>query len=105
MRRAAKVDTNQSQVVRELRQIPGVSVFPTHMVGGGFPDLVVGWRGVTILVELKDPDRPPSARKLTPDEQAFCDSWTGAYMIATSAEEIYGCLALQAGSPKERLWG
>lgn len=49
MRRRARVDDNQAEIVKVLRQL-GATVRPTHTVGDGFPDLVVGWRGKNYLV-------------------------------------------------------
>ena len=76
MRRAARIDANQPEVVAALRQA-GALVIPTHMVGGGFPDLVVCFRGVTLLMEIKNGRLPPSAQLLTPDQLAFHAEWTG----------------------------
>lgn len=76
MRRAARTDSNQQEIVRFLRGI-GATVQPTHAVGDGFPDLVVGWRGATVLIEVKDGSRCPSARRLTPDEERFHAEWRG----------------------------
>ena len=64
-----------------------MSVFDTAAVGKGFPDLVVGWRGLNFLVEIKDGDKPPSARKLTVDEQAFHDAWGGEVIVADNPED------------------
>lgn len=88
MRRAAKVDGNQAEIVVALRKI-GASVTPLHMVGSGFPDLVVGWRGRNVLFELKDPKQPPSKRKLTDDEAIWFGNWRGeAYVIETIEQAI-----------------
>lgn len=43
MRRAARTDANQVEIVSALRAI-GCSVSDTSGVGGGFPDLAVGFR-------------------------------------------------------------
>lgn len=86
MRRAAKVDANQSEVVKTLRSL-GCSVHPTHMVGAGFPDLVVGIGGVNILVEVKDGSKVPSARKLTQDEIEWHTAWRGQVCIVESIED------------------
>ena len=91
MRRAAKVDSNHSDVVEAFRKM-GASVFSTHMVGAGFPDLVVGYRGRNYLVEVKDGEKRPSARALTEDEQKFFDTWKGQVMIVESVTEIAECL-------------
>jgi hypothetical protein len=32
------------------------------MVGRGVPDLLVGWRGTNLLLEVKDGNKPQSAR-------------------------------------------
>lgn len=50
--RKAKVDINQSEIVQALRQI-GCTVILLHTVGSGVPDLLVGFRGVTYLIEVK----------------------------------------------------
>ena len=88
MRRAAKIDSNQNEVVKALRQIPGVSVRITSMVGAGFCDIVIGARGVNYLIELKDGKKSPSQRKLTEDEESFMSKWKGQYAVCNSLDEI-----------------
>jgi hypothetical protein len=83
--RAAKVDGNQADIVKALRDI-GVSVKITSELKG-FVDLVCGYRGTTTLIEVKDGSLPPSARKLTADEQKFHDAWAGQVAIANTPEE------------------
>ena len=80
MRRNARVDGNQTHIVGILRKL-GATVAHTHMIGQGFPDIVVGHKGLNYLVEIKDPRMPPSRRKLTPDEQKFFDEWCGSAVI------------------------
>lgn len=88
MRRIARVDGNQADIVSALRKI-GASVSPTHTIGGGFPDLVVGFRRRSVLFEVKDPKQPPSKRKLTDDEAIWFGNWKGeAYVIETAEEAI-----------------
>lgn len=88
MRRAAKVDGNQSDIVAALRKI-GASVTPTHQVGNGFVDLVCGFRGRNVLFEVKDPKQPPSKRRLTDDEAIWFGNWRGeAYVIETAEQAI-----------------
>jgi len=62
------------------------------MIGQGFPDLAVGWRGKTLLLELKDGDLCPSKRRLTPDEQVFFDMWAGHVCVIQSIDEALGLL-------------
>ena len=79
--RAAKVDANQADIVAALRKV-GCDVYVASSFGQGFPDLVVllpgakGQRRV-MLLEVKDGDKPPSARKLTPDQVKFHAIWAG----------------------------
>lgn len=86
MRRAARVDANQNEIVQALRDM-GASVAITSMVGSGFPDIVVGFRGRNYLIEIKDGSKPSSKRKLTPDEQKFFDTWRGIVFIANDINE------------------
>lgn len=83
MRRAARVDVNQRQITKELRAA-GFSVAITSQLGKGFPDLVIGYKGVNLMVELK----ATSKDKLTPHEVEFRDNWKGQYLIAWSSEMI-----------------
>ena len=85
-RRAARTDGNQAQIVNELRRC-GLSVFHTHTVGDGFPDIVAGWKGTNYLFEIKDPTQPPSKQKLTPDEERLRKEWRGTIFTITTAEE------------------
>lgn len=86
MRRAAKVDANQRAIVKALRSI-GATVAVTSTVGQGFPDICVGYRGRSILMEVKDGSKPPSERKLTPDQKDFHAAWRGEITVVTSATE------------------
>ena len=67
MRRRAKVDVNQAEIVDALRKV-GAIVTCTHHVGQGFPDLVVSFRGQWFLMEVKQ-----RKAKLTPAEMGFAD--------------------------------
>ena len=86
MRRAARVDDNQREIVEELRRV-GCSVWSLAGVGKGFPDLAVGFRGRNLFLEVKDGSKPPCKRKLTPDEEAFHASWRGHVAVVESVED------------------
>jgi Holliday junction resolvase len=85
-RRAARIDDNQPEIVRALRAV-GATVEVSSAVGGGFPDLVCGYRGNTYLLEVKDGKKPPSKRKLTPDQVEWHDRWRGQVAIVKSINE------------------
>ena len=81
-----RVDNNHSEIVKGLRAI-GATVRSTAAVGQGFPDLAVGYRGLTWLLEIKDGEKSPSRRTLTPAELAFHNEWRGAAAVVTSLED------------------
>jgi len=92
MRRAAKVDDNQNDVVDRFREL-GCSVAITSKLGQGFSDLVVGLGGFNVLVEVKDGSKPPSKRKLTDDEQKFMEGWRGEYRIVETLADVDALVA------------
>ena len=55
-RAAGKVDANQAQIVKKLRDC-AVKVEILSDVGKGVPDLLAGFRGVNVLLEVKDGDK------------------------------------------------
>jgi hypothetical protein len=86
MRRANRIDDNQNDIVTALRKA-GATVRVISQ-GDGIPDLLVGFRGETILLEVKDGNKPPSARTLTPAEKKFFDEWEGGLcMVVKSVED------------------
>jgi len=86
MRRAARVDKNHAEVVKALRAI-GASVADTSGAGRGFPDLVVGYRGVNHLIEIKDGDKVPSAKQLTRAQIGFAADWRGQWAKVETVDE------------------
>ena len=75
MRRVAKVDSNHTEIVNGLRKY-GASVLQTHQLKNCF-DIIVGYKGVNIIMEIKDGNKPQSQRKLSEGEQKFKDTWKG----------------------------
>jgi len=90
--RSARIDANQPNIIKALRNA-GASVQPLHTVGGGVPDLLVGWRDRNILIEVKDGDKPPSARQLTPDQDVWHKNWRGRVYVVTSVDEALAALS------------
>lgn len=91
MRRAARTDSNQQEIVRALRSA-GCSVQPIHQLGRGVPDLLVGFEGRNYLLELKNGSKVPSKRRLTEDEQKWHEQWQGQVTIVNSVEEAIALL-------------
>jgi hypothetical protein len=91
MRRAAKIDANQPLIVKALRDA-GCTVQHLHGVGQGCPDLLVGFRGRNFLMEIKDPSRKPSERKLSDDEKLWHGAWNGQVQIVETVEEALGVI-------------
>lgn len=84
--RRGRIDDNQQAIVNILRTT-GATVVVLSGVGKGVPDLLVGFRGVTLLMEIKDGKKPPSDRKLTTDQQKWHAEWRGgALAIVDSAD-------------------
>jgi predicted transcriptional regulator len=84
--RARRVDENQKAIINALRKI-GATVADTSRAGHGFPDLVVGRHGMNYLIEIKDGDKQPARRKLTPAQQIFHETWRGQIITVTSVDE------------------
>lgn len=82
-----RVDANQAQIVRILRDM-GCSVAHMHELGKGAPDILVGFRGENFIFEIKDPDKPPSQRRLTEDEEKWHTRWKGQVNTVLYAYDI-----------------
>lgn len=86
MRRRARVDANHAAIRGALRLL-GWTVGAT---GRGMPDLVAVKSGRCVFIEVKDGAKPPSARKLTPDQQRLHWSFQSAgfpVRVITSVDE------------------
>lgn len=77
---AAKRDANEAEIVQQLRGIPGLSVY--RLSARGIPDLLIGYRGVTYLAEVKQP-----GKKWTADQVAFIEAWAGSPVIRAECIE------------------
>jgi hypothetical protein len=86
VRRAAKIDANQDAVVSALRAA-GASVQSLAAVGKGVPDLLVGYKGTTLLMEVKDGRKPPSAQRLTEDQLRWHGAWKGGLLAVVDGPE------------------
>lgn len=71
MRRAARVDVNQVEIVEALRAA-GATVQSLAAVGCGCPDLLVGFRTQSLLMEVKH-----GRNGLTPEQVVWHQAWRG----------------------------
>lgn len=94
MRRAARVDENHEAVVRALRTA-GATVQSLADVGRGVPDLLVGWKGQNLLIEVKDGRKPPSQRRLTADQVAWHSIWPSPVYVVECPEDALEVLGLR----------
>ena len=78
-----RVDANQAAIVADLRKL-GMTVVDLHEVGKGVPDLLVGWKGVCLLVEVKS---GPKAR-LTQEQLDFIATSQAPVLVAWKTEMI-----------------
>jgi hypothetical protein len=71
MHKRGRIDANQKAVVKAL-EARGAEVESLANMGGGVADLLVcaDWPNLKLL-EVKDGDKAPSRRELTPDQMAW----------------------------------
>lgn len=89
MRRAAKVDANQNEIVFALRSA-GCSVTDLSAVGAGCPDLVVGRGGQNYLLEIKG-----RKGKLTEAQREWRACWNGQAATVRTVGEAFAAVGLE----------
>lgn len=90
MRRAAKIDLNQPEIVEALRAV-GVSVVSLASIGQGCPDLLAAKGDKCWLLEVKGPKG-----KLTPDQQRFILDWAGVVHIVRTVDDALKLVGVEA---------
>ena len=81
MRRDARVDKNQKDIVRAVRAV-GADVQHLHFVGKGCPDILVGFRGGNYLMEIKS-----KRGAMTADELDWHIKWRGQVCIVRNEDD------------------
>ena len=76
--RARKVDANHQAIAEAFLRL-GCLVH--HTIGDW--DLTVAYHGVVRLIEVKDPKKPPSKRRLTPRSQSLVDAGWPIHRVET----------------------
>lgn len=91
-RYAAKVDGNHREIVRVLRAL-GATVLSLAAVGHDAPDLLVGWRCINYLLEVKQPGEQP-----TDGQRLWHLTWNGRRVkVVTSPDEALRAIGAVAG--------
>lgn len=87
----SRVDPNQRALVKALRAA-GASVVSLASIGRGCPDLLVGYRGMTFLVELKRDAKAYSsgtgARVAHENQVAFAAAWRGGRILEAVGADV-----------------
>jgi hypothetical protein len=90
MRRASRRDRNHNQIAQAARQMGGDVVDLTDSENAGF-DMLVILGGRLHVVEVKDGSKPPSARRLTDNEErrrAMLAAHGVQYHIVTTIDDL-----------------
>lgn len=93
MRTPRRVDDNQVEIVKALRQA-GCSVQSLAAIGKGVPDLLVARCGKMWLMEVKDGAKPPSARRMTPDEREWRLKWKAEVFTVNNVNDALAAITL-----------
>ena len=88
MRRAARTDDNHAEIVAALRGC-GCLVQSLAAVGKGVPDLLVQRNDVLYLLEVKDGNKPPSRRLLTPEQEKFLAAGWRFHVVSHPFEALH----------------
>jgi hypothetical protein len=94
LRRAARADKNEKEIVKALRTIPGVTVAVGH------DDILVGYKGKTYWFEIKNPQRTKKKDgslvegSLKQSQQDLLDTWKGHYQVVHTLKEILEAIGI-----------
>lgn len=91
-----RVDANHAAIVAALRAV-GCSVLSLAGLGGGVPDLLVGVRGRTMLLEVKCP-----GEALRPLQSEWLRSWRGQWEVVDSVGGALAAVGLGSGGTSSR---
>jgi hypothetical protein len=82
MTRYKRTDNIQTEVVHALREL-GATVKVVSSFGKALPDLLVGFKGLNFLLEVKSHKRA----KLTRAQKTFFKDWRGQVTVVYSPQE------------------
>lgn len=87
MKKYGRKDANSKELTAAFKRM-GCSVADLSALGGGIADALIGYGGLSILCEYKDASKPPSARKLTKDQEAFHMNWKGGIRVVKDLDGV-----------------
>lgn len=87
---ARKRDANEPEIIEAL-EAAGASVFVLDKP----LDLLVGFRGETFLLEVKNGAQPPSWQRVTDAQREFISGWAGQYAIVNSKESALAAIGAE----------
>ena len=77
-------DANASAIIAALKRC-GATIIDMHTVGGGVPDIVCGYHGRNVLMEIKA--RPKATNAGVRDRQeTFARDWKGEPVVTVRSE-------------------
>ena len=93
-RRSAKIDQNQTEIVKALRDIPGVTVQVS------MDDILVGHKGRSYWFEIKEPNMVSKKTgkinhsAIKESQHNLIKHWTGHYEIVWNIDQILAAIGL-----------
>ncbi len=89
-----RVDANQKEIVAALKNV-GASIIDTARVGKGVPDLIVGFRNETFLMEIKNPKTQYGKKGFNKLQAEWANNWNGGKVsIVRTIEEALKAIGL-----------
>lgn len=86
---AASRDANEPEIIRALESV-GATVTHLDAGKGGIPDLLVGFRGVNYLLEVKT-----ERGKLRPVQAEWHALWRGQVTVVRSVVEAWAAIGVE----------
>lgn len=81
-----RTDNIQTETVLKARSL-GATVKIMSNVGGGFPDLLIGFKGINWIFELKS-----KKGILSPKQERFIANWNGSVYVSRDPDEVVDIL-------------
>lgn len=95
-RRVHRTDGNHAAIRAEFRRL-GCTWLDSYQLGGGAPDGFVGYGGLCMPIEVKDPTQSVRTRRLTPAQVEFHRTWTGGMRIVETNAQVAETVAVLKG--------